>query len=138
MLTETYYLQKNRAKSRNGAAIDLCLLCSAGSEDRVHFIAECNALSSVRKSKISLLEPILTVNNSVLTVNSVINNRILFTQLILDCTSVTVTSRVLLLSKNCHRVGTISRHLYSSIFIGGDCIYCAYLGNNTFRVSCKM
>ena len=61
LLTGTYYmyLQKNRMKFKNGAATDLCLLCSAGSEDRVHFIAECNALSSVRQSYISVLETIL-------------------------------------------------------------------------------
>ena len=39
LLTGTYQLQKNRVKFKNGAATDLCLLCSAGTEDRVHFIA---------------------------------------------------------------------------------------------------
>ena len=62
LLTGTYR-QKNRVKFRNGAATDLCLLCSAGSKDRDHFIVECSALSSVRQSYISLLEFILTVKN---------------------------------------------------------------------------
>ena len=58
LLTGTYYLQKNRVKFKNGAATDLCLLCSvllcsAGSEDRVHFTAECNALSFVRQLYLS-------------------------------------------------------------------------------------
>ena len=71
-------------KFKNGAATDLCLLCSAGS-DRVHFIAECNALKSVRQNYISVLETILLASNSLLTVKSVINDKFLFTQLILDC-----------------------------------------------------
>ena len=63
-------------------------VCSAGSDDRVHFIAECNALSSVRQNFISSLESILAVNNSLLTVKPVINNTFSVTQWILDCTSV--------------------------------------------------
>ena len=86
-------------KFKNGAATDLCLLCSAGSKDRVHFIAECNALSSVRQSCISVLETILLASNSLLTVKL-----FLFTQLILDCTSDTIASRVLLCPQECHRV----------------------------------
>ena len=42
LLMVTYYLQTNTGNLRNDAATDLCLLCSAGSEDRVDFIAECN------------------------------------------------------------------------------------------------
>ena len=100
-------------KFKNGAANDLCLLCSVGSEDRVHFIAECNALSSVRQSYISVLETILLTSNSLFTVKSVIhvNDKFLFTQLILDCICDTIASRVLLCPRECHRVESISRHL---------------------------
>ena len=87
------------------------MLCSAGSEDRVHFIAECNALGSGRLSYISSLESILAVNNSLLTVKPVINNKFLVTQSILDCTSVTITNSVLLCPEDCHLVETVSRHL---------------------------
>ena len=111
LLTGTHYLQKNRVKFKNGAATDLCLLCSAGSEDRVHFIAECTALSSVRQSYISVLETILLASNSLLTIKSVISDKFLFTQLILDCTSDTIASRVLLYPQECHRVESVSRHL---------------------------
>ena len=90
---------------------DLCLLCSAASEDRVHFIAECNALSSVRQNYISKIESILSVNNSIVTVNAVINNRDLLTQLNLDCTSATVAINVNLSPEECHNVETVSRHL---------------------------
>ena len=85
-VSQLIYLQTNRVKFRNGAVTDLCLLCSAASEDRVHFIAECNELSSVRQNYISQIESILSVNNPIATVNAVINNRDLLTQLILDCT----------------------------------------------------
>ena len=46
--------------------------------------------------------------NSLLTVKSVINDKFLFTQLILDCASDTIASRVLLCP---HRVESVSRHL---------------------------
>ena len=96
---------------KNGAATDLCLLCSAGSENRVHFTAECSALSSVRQSYISVLNTILLASNSLLTVKSVINDKFLFTHLILDCTSDTIASTVLLCPQECHRVESVSRHL---------------------------
>ena len=111
LLTGIYYLQKKRVKFKNGAATDLCLLCSAGSEDRVHFIAECSALSSVRQNYISVLETIRLASNSLLTVKSVINDKFLFTQLILDCTIDTIASRVLLCPQEGHRVESVSRHL---------------------------
>ena len=111
LLTGTYYLQTNRVKFKNGAVTDLCLLCSAASEDRVHFIAECNALSSVRQNYISQIASILSVNNPIVTVSAVINNRDLLTQLILDCTSATVATNVNLSPEDCHNVETVSRHL---------------------------
>ena len=111
LLTGTYYLQTNRVKFRNGSVTGLCLLCSAASEDRVYFIAECNALSSVRQNYISQIESILSVNNPIVTVNAVINNRDLLTQLILDCTSATLATNVNLSPEDCHNVETVSRHL---------------------------
>ena len=119
LLTGTYYLQKNIVKFKNGAATDLSLLCSAGSEDRVHFIAECNALSPVRQSYISVLETILLASNPLLTVKSVINDKFMFTQLILDCTSDTIASRVLLCPHECHRVESVSRHLCFALHLKG-------------------
>ena len=107
LLTGTYYLQTNRVKFRNGAVTDLCLLCSAASEDRVHFIAECNAFSSVRQNYISQIESILSVNNPIVTVSAVINNRDLLTQLILDCTSATVATNVNLSHEDCHNMETV-------------------------------
>ena len=99
-------------KFKNGATTDLCLLCSALLDLRIgSFIAEYNALSSVRQSYISSLVSILAVNKSLLTVKPVINNTFLVRQWILDCTSVTITSRVLLCPEACHRVETVSRHL---------------------------
>ena len=81
------------------------------SRRRCNFIAECNVLSSVRQNYISQIESILSVNNTIPTVKSVINNRDLLTQLILDCTSATVASNVKLSSGDCHSVETVSRYL---------------------------
>ena len=111
LLTGTYYLQSNRVKFRNGAVTDLCLLCSAASEDRVHCIADCNALSSVRQNYISQIESIMSVNNPIVTVNAVINNRDLLTQLFQDCTLATVAINVNLSPEDCRNSETVSRHL---------------------------
>ena len=111
LLTGTYYLQSNRVKFRNGAVTDLCLLCSAASEDRVHCIADCNALSSVRQNYISQIESIMSVNNPIVTVNAVINNRDLLTQLFQDCTSATVAINVNLSPEDCRNSETVSMHL---------------------------
>ena len=68
-------------------------------------------LISVRQNYISQIESILSVNNPVVTINAVINNRDLLTQLILDCTSATVAINVNLSPEDCHNVETVSRHL---------------------------
>ena len=63
ILTGTIYLQSNRTKFRNGAITDLCLLCSALSADRVHFITECSVLTHVRQSYLSRIETVLLDRN---------------------------------------------------------------------------
>ena len=56
LLTGIYYLQRDRAKFKHGSVTDLCLLCSAVAEDRVRFIAVCNALISVRQRYLAEIE----------------------------------------------------------------------------------
>ena len=75
LLTGTYYLQRGRARFKHGSVTDLCLLCSAATEDRVHFIAECGALSSVRQRYIAEIENELLYRNQSVAVEAVINDK---------------------------------------------------------------
>lgn len=75
LLTRTYYLQRDSAKFKYGSVTDLCRLCSASTEDRVHFISECGALSSVRQRYITEIENELLYRKQSVTVDGVINDK---------------------------------------------------------------
>lgn len=111
LLTGTYYLQKDRAKFKGGSVTDLCLLCSAATEDRVHFIAECGALSSVRPRYLAEIEDELAYRNDPTAVANVLNDKVALTQLVLDCTSATVTGKVSISPQESIAVERITRRL---------------------------
>ena len=69
--------------SRMGASTDLCLLCPASSENRAHFIADSLALIHARQSYFSEMESLLLAKNPPQLVESVLNDKTLFTQLVL-------------------------------------------------------
>ena len=112
LLTGTYYLQKDRAKFKRVVITDLCLLFgSAVSEDRVHFLAECFALSSVRHRYLTEIEKELMNRNPMPTINSVLNDKFALTQLILNCTSSDISSMGSLSPQGCCVAEQISRRL---------------------------
>ena len=111
LLTGTYYLQKDRAKFKGGSVTDLCLLCSAATEDRVHFIAECGALSSVRLRYLAEIENELTYRNHPTAVANVLDDKVALTQLVLDCTSAMVAGKVSISSQEAVAVERITRRL---------------------------
>ena len=111
LLTGTYYLQKDRAKFKGGSVTDLCLLCSAATEDRVYFIAECGALSSVRLRYLAEIENELTYRNHPTAVANVLYDKVALTQLVLDCASAMVAGKVSISSQEAVAVERITRRL---------------------------
>ena len=106
LLTGTYYLQENRAKLIDGASADLWLLYSALSK-YIALIGECSALIHFRQSHLSEMESVFLGKISPQLV--FINDRIVFTQLVLGCTSEAIRSRVVLSAQDFHQVESISK-----------------------------
>ena len=59
----SYKKKKNRAKFNQYDVSDCCLLCGAGAETRVHFVAECPRLDVIRNGFREELRVILNHNN---------------------------------------------------------------------------
>ena len=110
LLTGTYYLQKDRAKFKGGSVTDLCLLCSAATEDRVHFIAECGALSSVSLRYLAEIVNELTYRNHPTAVVNALDD-VALTQLVMDCTSAMVAGKVSISPQEAVAVERITRRL---------------------------
>ena len=49
ILTGTYYLQADRDKFQKKGITSMCPLCSASSEDRLHFLTACASLAQIRQ-----------------------------------------------------------------------------------------
>ena len=64
ILTGTYYLQADRDKFRRTGTASQCPLCSAASEDRLHFLIACVSLNQVRQSYIIEIEERLLQQNT--------------------------------------------------------------------------
>lgn len=111
LLTGTYYLQRDRTKFKYGSVIDLYLFCSAATEDRVHFIAKCGALKSVRLLYLAEIENELTHKNQSAAVAKVINHKMVLTQLVSDSTSAVVTGKVSIPPQESIAVERITRRL---------------------------
>ena len=49
ILTGTYYLQADRDQFQKKGIASMCPLCSATSEDRLHFLTACASLAQIRQ-----------------------------------------------------------------------------------------
>ena len=77
----------------------------------MHFIAECGALNSVGQHCIAEIENELLYRNQSVTVEAVINDKEVLMQLVLDCTSVTVTRKVSISTQESIAIERITRTL---------------------------
>ena len=77
----------------------------------MHFIAECGALYSVRQRCNSEIENELLYRNQSVMVEAVINDKDVLMQLVLDCTSVTVTGKVSISTQESIAIERITRML---------------------------
>ena len=62
ILTGTYYLQADRDKFQKKGITSMCPLCSATSEDRLHFLTACASLAQIRQPYIEKIEKKLLDN----------------------------------------------------------------------------
>ncbi len=109
IITGSYILQAHRAKFSQFEVKSDCLLCGQGKENRSHFLVECAALQERRLPHISLIKGILESNSDARTAEEICNNSDSCTALILDCTSKTITSQILLPKNSAAEIETISR-----------------------------
>ena len=111
ILTGTYYLQADRDKFRRSGTMSQCPLCSATSEDRLHFLIACVPLNQVRQSYITEIEKRLLQQNTAQCVTAALNDANFLAQLIIDCTSKVICDRLLLVDSDFHEIETVSRKL---------------------------
>ena len=111
ILTGTYYLQADRDKFRRTGTMSQCPLCSATSEDRLHFLIACVPLNQVRQSYITEIEKRLLQQNTAQCVTAAHNDANFLAQLIIDCTSKVICDRLLLVDSDFHEIETVSRKL---------------------------
>ena len=119
LLTGTYILQKKRAKFNQYDVSDCCLLCGAGAETRVHFVAECPRLDVVRNDFREELRVILNHNNPEGLVDGYLGASEKFVELILDCSCESVRGQLCIDNSMWHSIECLSRtlrkHAYSNI-----------------------
>ena len=65
LMTGVYHLQTNRS-AFNQHEIDTCPLCKDSTDDRVHFIAECTVLASVRSKYYREIKKYININSDLL------------------------------------------------------------------------
>ena len=104
-------MQSDTAKFKHGSFTDLYLLCSAAEEDRVNFIAECGASSFDSQHYLADTGNELMHSNQSARSKNVINDKVVLTQLVLDCTSAIVAGKVSISPQESIVVGRITRRL---------------------------
>ena len=72
----------------------MCPLCSATSEDRLHFLTACASLAHIRQPYIVKIEEKLLEQNTGACVSSVIGDLTLLAQLVVDSSSQVIAQRL--------------------------------------------
>ena len=112
ILTGTYHLQADKDKFHMTGTTSKCPLCSAASEDRLHFLTACVSLSHVRQPYIVEIEKrLLQQKKTDSRVSSVLADMNLLAQLVIDCTSKVISDRLALADPDCCEIETVSRKL---------------------------
>ena len=102
ILTGTYYLQADRDKFRRTGTTSQCPLCSAASEDRLHFLIACVSLNQVRQSYIIEIEKRLLQQNTARYVTAALYDANFL---------VVICDRLLLVDSDFREIETVSRKL---------------------------
>ena len=111
ILTGTYYLQADRDKFQKKGITSMCPLCSATSEDRLHFLTACASLAQIRQPYIVKIEEKLLEQNTRACVSSVIGDLTLLAQLVIDCSSRVIAQRLRITNSISRDVEILSREL---------------------------
>ena len=89
----------------------MCPLCSATSEDRLHFLTACASLAQIRQPYIVKIEEKLLEQNTRACVSSVIDDLTLLAQLVIDCSSGVIAQRLRITNSISRDVEILSREL---------------------------
>ena len=108
--------------TKYGSITDLCPLCSAATEDSVPLFAECDALGSVRQRYLGEIGNELTHRNQSAVVANVMNEKVVLTQLGLDCTSAVVASKVFISLQESTVVERITKRLSFALHLKHCCL----------------
>ena len=111
ILMGSYHLQADRDKFHKTGTTSKCSLCSATSEDSLHFLTACVSLSHVRQPYIVEIEKRLLKQNTASRVSSVLADMNLLAQLVIDCTSKVISDRLTLADSDYCGIETVSRKL---------------------------
>ena len=109
--TRTYYLQADRDKFQNKGITSMCPLCSATSEDRLHFLTAYASLAQIGQPYIVKIEGKLLEQNTRARLSSVIGDFTLLTQLVIDCSSRVIAQRLRITNSISRDVEILSREL---------------------------
>ena len=113
LLTQTYMLQKNRAKYSSNKISPLCILCGRDEEDLDHFILRCPELGYIRSKYLDKIRGYIDEFNK--GQYERIENDGNLLQLVMDCTSKTLTLRDK--NKLYNRIETMSRNMCYELHI---------------------
>ncbi len=116
LITGSYILQAQRAKFNQFDVKPDCLLCGAEPETRTHFLVSCASLQEHRSQYLTQIEGILVQSCSNPEIaTEICEDPIKCTALILDCTSDSITSKVLLNKNAIAEIEQISQKLIFSL-----------------------
>ena len=111
ILTGTYHLQACRDKFHKAGKTSKFPLCSAASEDMLHFLTACVLLNHVWQPYIAEIEKRLLWQNTALRVSLVLADMNLLARLVTDCTSKVISDRLTLVDHDYCEIETVSRKL---------------------------
>ena len=89
----------------------MCPLCSAASEDRLHFLTARASLAQIRQPYVAKIEEKLLEQNTIACVSSVTGDMALLVQLVIDCTSRVIVQRLKITNSVSCDIEVISREL---------------------------
>ncbi len=117
VLTGSYILQAHRAKFNQFEVKPECLLCGEEPETRTHFLVTCKSLQEQRLEPLSQIQDILEQSAQPEVAKEICSDAVFCTALLLDCTSKTITEKVLLTKVHIAEIEQISQRLIFSLHV---------------------
>ncbi len=117
IITGTYLLQAQRSRFNQFDVKPTCLLCNTESENREHFLTSCESLAGHRAIYTEQLSNILANNLDKSQTDRIMNSCEELTQLIMDCTTDTITSVVPIPRKVTREIEQLTQRLIYALHL---------------------